>query len=491
MSNMNWLDKAVASISPTRGLRRAQARQMMNVLAGYDAAGKGRRWFRGSGTSQNAEMRKGLIAMRNAARELERNNPYVASAIQVVTNLTIGAGIRPKAKHPTDKKKRQLADDLMEDWYNSVACDYEGQNHGYGLQSLAMRTETLSGESLTVRRITNDRNLPVPLQIQILEGDFLDETKDSYGLQDELVQGVEFRNGKRANYWLRDRHPGDRGGAGYTSRPTPASQVAHMYELHRPGQVRGVPRGIASYTRLKNLDDFQDARVEQQIWAACLVGFIQNEMGEGTGDVLPDKMEPGIMPRLKPGESINFNNPPQVSGHDSFVMPEQRIIAACWGITYEALTGDYSGVNFSSGKMGRIQMYANIHNWRKNMVIPKHCDRIGKWFNEAAALRGYDLDGVTWDWVPPRREILDPKNELPPIIQEVRSGLSSWQSACRERGIDPKKLAEEIKEDNELFDSYGFVLDTDPRRVTNNGQMHQQGNYPAPASSDSSQGETE
>lgn len=81
MSNMNWLDKAVASVSPTRGLRRAQARQMMNVLAGYDAAGKGRRWFRGSGTSQNSEMRKGLVPMRNAARELERNNPYVASAI--------------------------------------------------------------------------------------------------------------------------------------------------------------------------------------------------------------------------------------------------------------------------------------------------------------------------------------------------------------------------------------------------------------------------
>lgn len=87
------------------------------------------------------------------------------------------------------------------------------------------------------------------------------------------------------------------------------------------------------------------------------------------------------------------------------------------------------------------------------------------------SLRGYDLSGVTFDWTPPKKEILDPAAEIPAIIKEIRAGLNSFQGACRERGIDPRALLKQIKEDADLFDEYGLVLDIDPRRTTNSGQM--------------------
>lgn len=474
---IKFIENIIADISPKLALQRALARRSLTILsdanAGYEGAGRGRRGFRGTGASQNAVLRRDLVSMRNNAREFQRNNPYAAAALQAVVTGTVGAGIKPVAKHPTSKKKKKLADQLMSEWASATGCDFDGQLNFFGLQSLAMQTESLSGESLLVRHIVNDRNMPVPLKIQLLEGDLLDHNKDGFiGGKQSIVQGVQINNGKREGYWLFDVNPGELSGRSPVSGFVNAEQVSHIYDLVRPGQVRGVPRGVSAFTRLKILDDYQDARLELQRMASCLVGLIYNEdNADAKGDILPEKMEPGLMARLNGDERVSFNSPPASGDHASFIMPEQRIIATAWGITYEALTGDYSGVNFASGKMGRIQMYSNVHRWRYNMMIPKCCKAIEEWFLFAASLRGYDLTGVTFDWTPPKKEILDPAAEIPAIIKEIRAGLNSFQGACRERGIDHEVLLKQIKEDIDLFDEYGLVLDIDPRRTTNSGQM--------------------
>ncbi len=475
----NIIDSVLGYFNPRAALSRALARRSLNMLevkAGYDASGKGRRWVRAAGTNQNAEMRRSLTAMRNVSRELQRNNPYAAAALQAVVSGTVGGGIKPVAVHPAKnrngERKKALANSLMSDWAGSTFCDYDGRLNLFGLQSLCMQTESLSGEGLLVRRFSKDRRLAIPLKLQLLEGDFLDHTKDGFVNNSKaLIQGVILEDGERKGYYLYDSHPSEITGRSVISREVSADQVAHIYDMIRPGQVRGAPRGVAAFTRLKVLDDYQDARVEQMRMAACLSAFIFNEESEGKGDILPDALEPGGIYKLNGGENIVFNTPPSTADHSSFIVPEQRVIATAWGITYEALTGDYSKVNFASGKMGRIQMYSNVHRWRYHMMIPLFCKNVERWFLEAAAIAGYDLSGITFDWTPPKKEILDPAAEIPAIIKEVRSGLNSFQGACRERGIDPELLLSQIKEDCDLFDKYGLVLDIDARRTTQSGQM--------------------
>lgn len=473
----NLLDSLITAINPQAGLVRAVARGRLRVLetkASYDAGGKGRRWFTAAGTNQNAEMRRSLVSMRNVSRELQRNNPYAQSALQVVVSSTIGGGIKPVAICK-NKIKKKLADELMAEWSSSLACDYDGRLNLYGLQALMMQTESLSGEALLLRRIVDDKKMRVPLKIQLLEGDYLDHQKDGIVDGDKtIVQGVQLKDGRREGYWLHKSHPSEWTSIFKASSFVSADQVAHIYEMVRPGQVRGVPRGVAAFTRLKQLDDYQDARLELQKMASCLAGFIYQESGadeHSKGDVLPETLEPGLLARLNGDERITFNTPPASGDHATFILPEQRTIASAWGITYESLTGDYSQVNFASGKMGRLQMFSNIHRWRHNMVIPQGLKSIEKWFLEAAALNGYDLSGVTFDWTPPRKEILDPASEIPAIIKEVRAGLNSFPAACRERGIDWKQLLAEWKEFSDELDRLGLVLDIDPRRTTNSGQM--------------------
>ena len=92
-----------------------------------------------------------------------------------------------------------------------------------------------TGEVLVRRRLRRSSDgLPVPLQFQVLEADFLDTTKSGALGAGRLVQGIEFDPvGKRRTYWLHAEHPGDAYGAlqnGLQSRPVPAMEIAHVCE---------------------------------------------------------------------------------------------------------------------------------------------------------------------------------------------------------------------------------------------------------------------
>lgn len=471
----NLLDRTIGYFSPEAALKRARARiqadRIDQVMAKFDAAGTGRRnsdWY-GADTSANAEIGSALILLRGRSRELVRNNPYAAKALDVIVSNTIGSGIMPAAKS-TNLRKKRLADELMAEWMNH--CDMNGRLNFYALQSLMMRSESEGGEAIVLRQATGDRRVRVPLRLKLQEGDYLDHQKSNDNYAGGYIrQGVQFGpRGEILGYWLYNRHPGDMSGMTLASQFVPADQVVHMYEMRRPEQVRGYPRGVAGFQRMKLLDDFQDARLEQQKVAACFVGIIRdNENDTNPGDVLPHKLEPGMFPSLGYGKDVSFNSPPSTNGHGEFTTTEQRAIASAYGITYESLTGDLSSTNFSSARMGWIEFSRLIDHWRWNMVVPA-LKKIEGWFIESANLAGFDLTGVSFEWTPPRREMIDPNKEIPSQIKAIRAGLKSWQETARENGYDPSILAQEIAEDNSQFDDLDLTLDSDPRRVTTSGQ---------------------
>lgn len=466
----NIVDKVVAYFSPEKGFSRDIAKARSNIILSrnaYDAATKGRRdtWTRATNASARAETGAALTTVRARSRDLVRNNPLAHRAVEGIVSNTVGGGIIPAARSG-DETKKALANELMNEFINS--CDEDGLTNLFGLQSMAMSSTVESGESVTLRKLGVVKGSRIPLQIKVVEGDFIDHTKAT----NNIVQGVQFSKNKRQGYWLFPDHPGDKGYFQQQSRLTSADQVAHLYLCERPGQVRGMPWGISGFTRLKLLDDFQDARMEQQKVAALLVGAIIDDPMSGTAsDVLPEKLEPGMFPKLGPGQDIRFNTPPSVTGHGEFVSIEQHQIAAAYGIPYPVLTGRYEDLNFSSGKMGWAEFARNIERWRWHMLIPQWCKRVESWFFEAAAIAGFDLSGVSFEWTPPRREMIDPTKEIPAQIKAIRAGLKTWSETVRENGYDAEHQAQQIEEDNKRFDDKQIILDTDPRKVSNGGQF--------------------
>src|SRR5512144_1235180 len=97
---MNWLDRTIGFVAPAAALRRARHRAAMVALArNYEGARVGRRtegWVV-AGTSANAEIGTALSRLRDRSRDLVRNNPYAAKAVQALLSNLVGTGILPRA----------------------------------------------------------------------------------------------------------------------------------------------------------------------------------------------------------------------------------------------------------------------------------------------------------------------------------------------------------------------------------------------------------
>nr|WP_240946452.1 phage portal protein [Pseudomaricurvus alkylphenolicus] len=473
-------------LSPERGLARVRAKALTDVLtteAGYDGAGKGRgnEWIRGSDTSQNAENRVALTALRYRHRELARNNPYVASVIDSAVSLVVAEGITPSAKNKS-KAKEKLANELMLEWSQSVLADADGRLDLFGLQALTMRSEVESGEVLAMKKIKRIPGVRVPLQVRLLEGDYLDHLRDGVIEGRRVVQGVVFNaDDSRYGYYIHRSHPGDRGVSPGQSALVRAEDLAHVYEVRRPGQVRGIPRGTSAMTRVANLDDFQDARLRQQKIAACLAAFItQGESGKLKGDPLPTTIEPAMIARLAQDETVSYANPPSVSGQGEFIEGEEHMVARGYGLNHQIVTGNIKGANFASTKIGRLEVYGNARRWRKTMLVPQFCRNVERWFIEAADMAGFDISGTTFDWVPPRTEILNLRDDIPALIKQCRGGFGSITGILRSLGYsDPEAVLRECAEDFKLLEDLGLVLDSNPAQTNQSGQRQSDGSTPA------------
>lgn len=465
----NLLDNVIGFFAPGAGLKRVQKRTAMELATRrYEAAGGGRR-LEGLSTTPsgpNVMSEISLNRLRARVRDLERNNVWAKQAIRRVTTNTVGTGINPKIDN---KKARKL----WKEWAETKKCDYDQHHNIYGLQKLAMMAIARDGEVIIRRRrVKGD----VPIKLQVQEADVIDSGRN-FVLQNggRIVQGVEFdADNQRVAYWLFDTHPNDN--LTYTpSRRIPADDVIHVFEKFRPGQVRGIPWLAATIIRLKDFDEYEDAEIIRQKIASCFTVFVEDanpEAAETNEDGLSiDRIEPGIIEMLPPGKTVTFAQPPTTANYEGFSKNVLRGSAAGIGISYEALTGDLSNVNFSSGRMGWIEMQRNIEDWQYNMLVPMLCDSIWEWFVMAGMIKGSLPMSLSTaiTWTPPRREMIDPSKEIAAQINAVRGGLISLQEVHRQNGYDSEKVFEEIASDNERIDKLGFIFDSDARKTMKAG----------------------
>jgi capsid protein len=78
--------------------------------------------------------------------------------------------------------------------------------------------------------------------------------------------------------------------------------------------------------------------------------------------------------------------------------------------------------------------------------------------------------------------MIEPDKEGLAIMRNVRAGIQTLFDAIRERGYDPAEFFAEVKEGNALLDALGIKIDSDPRYLTQAGQLQGEAlPKPAPA----------
>lgn len=476
---MTWLDRLTLSMAPRWTLQRLRARAAASILARhYEAAQPGRRtsgWARRRGDA-NAVGGVALAELRMHARDLIRNNGWAKRAQRVISNNTVGWGIYPRASGAQAAR----AMELWKKWAESPNCEAGGRHTFYGIQALAMRSAPESGEVLIRKRPRRKEDgLAIPLQLQVLEADFLDTSMDSATslAGGPIIQGVEFDLlGRRAAYWLFPEHPGSLRSSGISKR-IPASEILHVYLMERPGQVRGVSWFGASIVPLKDLDEFEDASLVRQKIAACFAAFVEDPDGTGAPigdpgkapkDELVETFEPGMIARLPAGKKITFATPPTIVD-ERFDKQKLLKVAAALGVPYEEMTGDYSATNYSSSRMSRLAHWGHVRSWQWEMLIPQLCGGVWGWAMEAAALAGLLDDGQESpgaDWTTPPMPMLEPDKEGLAYQRLVRNGVMTLYDVIREQGGDPATHLQEYAEANATLDKLKIMLDSDPRAVS-------------------------
>lgn len=471
----NWLDRTIGWVSPTRGARRLQARRAMSVL-GYDGARSGRRtdgWVTAS-TSADAESVSAMGALRDRARDLARNNPYAARAIDVKVANTIGTGILAEIPNRTLASRWEVF---------AQTCDASGRLDLYGLQALIERCRMESGECLIQFVNTPMVTGGVAFQLRVLEPDHLDDSRDGRAPtgDNQIRHGVEYDSvGRVVAYWILPEHPGNSWATNYTrggksvSNRIPADDIIHVYRKLRPGQSRGVSDFAPVMLRMRDLDDYDDAEGMRKKIEACLAAFVTSSssvdasmMGtvstDDTGRI--ETLYPGMVEYLRPGESVTMADPKASGGYADYQRFGLRAIAAGLGIPYELMTGDLSQVNYSSYRAGLVDFRRRVEQDQWQIYVQQVCGRIWQRFVIEASVASQANIGARTvpKWTPPRFELIDPLKETLADIESCQAGFDSWDEIVRKRGWTSGEQLDAIEKWQKELDRRGITLTSDAR----------------------------
>lgn len=467
------------------------------IQAVYEGASRGPR-MQSKGligvSGPNADIARSQPTLVKRARHAVRNHPYATKAVETYVSNLVGNGIIAKWKNAELQR-------LWDIWVNQ--CDADGIDNFYGLQMLAARTQFESGEVLARKRLrmSGDR-LAVPMQVEMLEGDHLDigyNVPDAYR---PITMSVQYSPiGDRTHYHLWRHHPDDvQPGGINVRRPVPASDVIHLFRRLRPKQSRGVPELTPILIRLYEIDEMQDKTLVRQKTAALFAWIVKKKSGAATvaennefdgsefgeqvetaeGEQLT-KVTPGGIHYLEEDEELQFSEPGDIgSNYAEWLKTELRAIAVGLGLTYEQLTGDLTGVNYSSIRAGLVEFRRRIEQLQLHLMIHRFCRPIAEWFADTAIMMGLvDIPGY-WDepwehmpsWKPPRWDWVDPLKDVMGDLLEVRSGFNTRKNKNAERGLDYDEVNEQLL----LEQAINLILDSNPATTTKAGQLQDYAN---------------
>lgn len=468
-----WLDRAIGWVSPRAGLRRVVVRGAL--ARAYEGASRADGWRpRRAGASARADYLADARELRHRARALVSNVPYIAQAVNVMVSCTVGTGITPRWLGPG-------ADVAAKRWAEWVrVADYDGLLDFYGLQGKAWGTMKVDGEVLVRLRERRTGPTTVPLQLQLLEIDWLDIERNEVIGSNEIISGIEFnQRGERVAYWLFDRHPGDVGFRATLreSQRVPAAEIIHLFNPARPGQQAGISALAPIIAKARDLQVYEDAEqarknLETRLaalgeWDESLLEGVKlpeqmsGDRGAGGAPATVDlgELSGGGIIGLPPGmRNPTIISPTAAPGYVDYVKHQQKNIAAGFGVPYEFMTGDMTEVNFSSSRVRTNQYRRDVEREQWTLLVPMLCDRVATRWLQLSDLAGPRADVNPYaDWTTPKWASVNPAQDVAADLSEIKGGLCSISEKIRQRGYVPELVFSELKSDLERLKNDGTL----------------------------------
>ena len=489
------IDKAIATVAPEAGLKRAAARRKMQILnSGYGNYGanltkKSLAGWLFAGGSHREDIEDNISVLRQRSRDLYMGVPIANGAVKTMRTNVVGRGLHLKpaidrevlgiTAAAAQKLEKQIEREWKL-WADSPDCDIERIDNFFELQQLAFLNWLMSGDCLAVLPVKPRINQPYDLRVQLIEADRLSSPDYCDSWDNKIVGGVEVdKDGEVIAYHISDHHPLSGEVTEYKwqrveayGAKTGRRNVLHIMCRERIGQRRGVPFLAPVIESLKQLGRYTDAELVAAVVSGMFTVFIEKEdasSDEAIGSMIPEEEQidaedetsvelgPGAVMDLNPGEKIHDSNPGRPNSNFSmFVEAICQQIGASLELPYELLVKRFNA-SYTASK-GALEEAWKMFRMYRAWLATDFCQPIyEEWFAEAVAKKRIDAPGFFTDplirkayckaeWNGPAKGMLDPVKEVTAAEKRVANGFSTRSSETMEMtGGDFYTNADQLK----------------------------------------------
>lgn len=442
-----------------------------------------------------------------AARAIDtlHNSGWIAGAVDQAVASTIGEALRLSAR--PDRTVLKWSDSEAEAWTDLVErrwimwserpieCDAAGTHTMGELTSMVLRSHYAYGEAVALMPALRRPYATSRIKVQLLPAHWLVQDNDDLI---RMYQGVQIDDfGLPVVYRVkRDRLINDtidiraRDSFG---RP----QVVHVFDGRDAGQTRGITPLAPVLRIVRQFDQLADATLTAALIQAVFAATVESDapteqmlMGlqdpaeqGASADMMTlfgakaawydnTRIDLGVVGRIAhlfPGESLKFNKSEHPNDtYEAFAKFLLREIARCLGMTFETLTGDYTGATYSSVRMATAEIWPIILRRRANICgkflqavyeawleeeietgrIPFPDGLPGFFDNRAAATAA--------EWRGPAKPQADDLKSAKAHEVYKRLGVVTDEMICADLGVDVTDVYEQRAREKKLREKLGL-----------------------------------
>ena len=510
----NLLDRMIYALAPTYGGRRIASRRMFEASMGriaqlerrlhpnydprdeplsahYPGSEKTRtsNWI-SSRLRPDEAAEQEQDGLRLNANELYRSNPMTHGLVEsrVAYEVCEGSRFQPlimEDEVPNAKEINRAIAHEIEMW-SAAGCEDTGTEDFGSIQRMIHRSWANSGEVLvvlgaTVRR-SSSMGTKIPLCLRVYDCAYLETPTDKIH-NPRIRLGVQYNDRNQIEgYWVRktdsrsELYGYDSVEHEFLPRLDRAGNVftVHLFDRMFPGQSRGLPWLFATLTRFKDIGDYLEAEVIAKQIEACFAVFIKNTGPNGPSpyDVAKgsststdaagrriEEITPGMVEYLGEGQDVSFGSPTRPGNNfTGFMEYVNRSIASGANFSYELFAKNWSGTNFSVGRLStldsKIGMRTRAATVNSKFMAPLY-RRLVFDMVRAELIPASVLDFVKQPAAYLRHRVLpattlsfiDPEKEINAHVTAVNNDMNTASFVAVDQGLDyDDMMAQRLKE---------------------------------------------
>ena len=442
--------------------------------------------------------------LQAAARAIDsiHNSGWLSGGVNQSIAATMGTSLRLASQPDADALgwKKEAADEWArsterrwEAWAkNPMECDAGGR-FTMGQQARAVTACHFShGEGLALLPMISRPGSQTRTKVKLLLPHKLVQDSNGFNMQQGVIMDAW---GLPVAYRIRMRPQSAEGWEDVYTVPARDGvgrpQVLHIFD-GGPDQVRGLTPLAPVLRVLRQYDQLSDgtltstllktifaATIESEAPTADILQALQDDDEQGVGggnleglltakgdwyeNTKIDLGRFGKVAHLFPGEKLNFqNNQSPDATYEAFAKFLLREIARCLGLTFEELTGDYSGATYSSVRMGTSVLWP-VTMQRRVTIPGRFYQQVYEAWLEEQIERGFiKFPGGIYafylnreaasraDWRGPAKPQADDLKTQKAHEGYKRMGVMSDEQICADLGFDWEDVYEQRGREKKL-----------------------------------------